>query len=385
MTQPFDHNRLHLAITAQALNHGGGAERYARDVLSGLLDLGISPLVIARKIDRSLPQAQRTRCLVAGTQGVPRPWRNAVFDRAVRRIIVREGIDCVFGVNQSLHAHIVVCGGTHPGFLRAMGKKPGWIDRRQIEHERRCFAQAKRIVAHSHRMRDELQAFYQTPSSKIDVLHPPVDTARFKPLDEQHRRSVRQRLGLPADSVVFLLASTGHARKGFAELHALFAQTSLPICLAVAGRPVPQRAPNIIELGYRTDIEAVFAAADYTVIASHYEPFGLVGVESVLCGTPVVIGQQVGSAEVIDSSAKIVVAPTDAADLAQAIAAACARALRGEHRIADPAKALLYDPSVQTHVRQLLGFFAACQTNSGNSPAYFALSSRSAGFGAAET
>ncbi|MDD4885347.1 MAG: glycosyltransferase family 4 protein [Thiomonas sp.] len=352
--------RLRLAITAQALNHGGGAERYTRDVLAGLLNVGVHPLVIARKIDLTLVQAQQTRCIPVRIRGVPRLWRSAMFDRAVRRILNREAIDCVFGINHSIHADIAVCGGTHPGFLLAMGRKPGWTDQSQIELERKSYAKAVRIVAHSNRMRDELQQFYQLSSGKIEVLYPPVDSSRFKPLGAEDRQQARLRLGLPADRVVFLLASTGHARKGYAELQTLFSQTKLPICLAVAGRPLPQPAPNIIELGYRSDIETVFAAVDYTVIASLYEPFGLVGVESVLCGTPVVIAQNVGSAEVLDASAKIDFSLRDPKFLAQSIADACSKALRGEHRIADPLNALLYDPSVQTHVHRLLKIFQSC-------------------------
>lgn len=358
MTEPSF--RLRLAITAQALNHGGGAERYTRDVVAGLLDLGVHPLVIARKIDRTLAQAQRTRCIAVSTRGVPRLWRSTVFDRAVSRILKRESIDCVFGINHSVHALVAVCGGTHPGFLLAMGKKPGWTDHSQIELERKSYAKAARIVAHSRRMSEELQHFYHLSPGKIEVLYPPVDISRFKPLGPEHRLQARLRLGLPADRIVFLLASTGHARKGYAELQTLFAQTNLPICLAVAGRPLPRPAPNVIELGYRSDIETVFAAVDYTVIASLYEPFGLVGVESVLCGTPVVLAQNVGSAEVIDASAKIDFSLHDPKLLAQAITGACSRALRGEHRIADPLNALLYDPSVQTHVQRLLKIFQSC-------------------------
>lgn len=358
MTEPSI--RLRLAITAQALNHGGGAERYARDVVAGLLKLGVHPLVIARKIDQTLPQAQQTQCIPVKIRGVPRLWRSAVFDRVVGRILRREAIDCVFGINHTMHAQVAICGGTHPGFLLAMGKTPGWTDRNQIELERKSYAKATRIVAHSHRMREELQRFYQLPPSKIEVLYPPVDVSRFRPLDPEQRRQARLHLGLPTDRVVFLLASTGHARKGYAELQALFAQTHLPICLAVAGRPLPQPSPNIIELGYRSDIETVFAAVDYTVIASLYEPFGLVGVESVLCGTPVVIAQNVGSSEVIDAGAKIDFSLSDAKLLTQAVADACSRALRGEHRIADPLNALLYDPSVQTHVHRLLKIFQTC-------------------------
>ncbi len=348
---------LHLAITAQALTHGGGAERYARDVVQGLLDLGITPVVIARKIDRALPQAQRSRCYALPLRGVPRLWRSAAFDWRAGRILAKEQPHCVFGINHTAHADVAICGGTHPGFLQAMGKRAHWTDRRQIALERRCYAHARRIVAHSQRMRDELLHYYDLPPARIDVLYPPVDTARFTPLSPEHRQQMRARLGFPADRVVFLLVSTGHARKGLAELMRFFADTTLPVCLAVAGRSVPQQARNVISLGYRQDIEAVYAAADYTVVASHYEPFGLVAVESVLCGTPVVIADIVGSAEVIADSAKITFPASDPANLSTALHTAYTQAQTRHQRLCNPAQTLLYDPSVATHVRQLLNYF----------------------------
>ena len=355
---------LRLAITAQALTHGGGAERYLRDIVSGLAAAGVRPWVLARRIDPKLPQAAMVDAVRIETRGIPRLWRSTVFDWTTGRWLRRNRPDCVFAVNHSVHADVAVCGGTHPGFLQAMGRRAGLTDRRQIALERRTYAHARRIVAHSRMMQRELQRFHGIAADRVDVIYPPVDATRFGPLDEAARRGVRDRLGLPQDRAVFLLVSTGHGRKGFDELEALFAATDLPMTLAVAGRPLPRPSRNVIELGYRQDVETVFAAADYAVVASRYEPFGLVGVESVLCGTPVVIADTVGCAEVIDDSAKIAYARADPRGLSDALALACTRAQARDHRVADPPAALRYDPGVDVHVRRLLALFADCARRS---------------------
>ncbi len=349
-----------LAITAQALAHGGGAERYARDVTAGLLDLGLRPWIIARKIDPDLPEAQNARCTRLPLRGVPKLLRSRAFDALTAWVLRRSPVDCVFGINHTLHADVVVCGGTHPGFLQAMGKTAGWADRAQIALERRTYIRARTIVAHSVLMRDELTRFYPGIAEKISVLYPPVDPRRFTPMNASQRLQARLRLGLPTDRPVFLLASTGHARKGLGELAPLFSQTDAFGVLAVAGRPLPEKTRNVIELGYRPDIEAVYAAADYTVVASLYEPFGLVAVESVLCGTPVVIADNVGSAEVISEEAKIAYDRNDANALAQALQSAAGRARQGRHRLIEPRQYLRYDPAVSTHVRALLSLFQRC-------------------------
>ena len=112
-------------------------------------------------------------------------------------------------------------------------------------------------------------------------------------------------------------------------------------------------------LGYRRDIENVYRAVDFTVMASHYEPFGLVGVESVLCGTPVLLADTVGCAEVIHGAAKIAFTLADPEALRGAVRQAVERWHAGGHRLAAPTAALSYDPSVAVHLDVLLGLAQA--------------------------
>lgn len=48
----------------------------------------------------------------------------------------------------------------------------------------------------------------------------------------------------------------------------------------------------------------VFRSADFTILASRYEAFGQVAIESVACGTPVVLANNVRAAEVISDDVK---------------------------------------------------------------------------------
>jgi len=83
-------------------------------------------------------------------------------------------------------------------------------------------------------------------------------------------------------------------------------------------------------------------------------PFGLVGVESVLCGTPIVVADNVGCAEVVRDAGSLRFALADAASFERAIREAIDRWRRGTHRVADPHAALSYYPGVQTHLDALL-------------------------------
>ena len=169
------------------------------------------------------------------------------------------------------------------------------------------------------------------------------------------RERLRAQLGLPTDHAVFLLASTGHLRKGLPMLAEFFERTSLPACLVVAGRPLDRPASaRVRSLGYQRDIENVYRAVDFTVMASRFEPFGLVGIESVLCGTPVVLADNVGCAEVIAEPAALRFSLDDASSLQAAIARAVEAWCNGTHRLADPRACLRYDSDVSVHVDALL-------------------------------
>ena len=71
--------------------------------------------------------------------------------------------------------------------------------------------------------------------------------------------------------------------------------------LLIAGsRPEGFQAnAGIRYLGYVSDMDQLYAASDVTVLPSAYEPFGLVVIESLLCGTPALISKQVAARELL--------------------------------------------------------------------------------------
>jgi glycosyltransferase involved in cell wall biosynthesis len=347
------HAEPRLAWAHASLRPGGGFERYARTVVAGLHARGVRPVFVARRIDRSMPETAWVDPVVLGDAAVPQPIVDHVFDWRLGRARRRLHLAPLIATSPTRHADVAVCGGTHPGYLRAMGEAAGWRDRARIALERAFYGRAGVVVAHSRRMRDELAADYGVEAT-VRVLHPPVDAARFSPVDADARRVLRARFGFPEDRLVLLLASTGHRRKGLPLLQRVLASTDLPVLLAVAGRPVEGRPDRIVALGHLEAIEDAYRAADATVLVSTYEPFGLVAVESVLCGTPVVLSPEVGAAEVLAPDARVDLAARDEASLAAALAALVARWRAGTLRLAAPRASLRYDPSVDAHVDALL-------------------------------
>ena len=345
-----------LVLANHGLRHSGGIERYLLTLVGGLHQRGLRPTVVAHRFDASLPEYSWVNPVLIRTWGLGAALRDRWFDHRLRRLKQRHAWYPLIALSQTAAADIAICGGTHPGYLSATARTAGWQDRLAITLERRHLQNARVVIAHSRRMAEQVQRFYQVPADKVQVLYPPVDNRRFRPVPDAQRRALRDRLGLPHDRAVFLLASTGHARKGLDLLVNALGHGDLPVLLVVAGRPVHLQAPNLRYLGYRDDIEDVYRAVDCTVMASRFEPFGLVGIESVLCGTPLIGASDMGCMEVLQGDAALPFQIDLPGALDAAIAMALGRWRSGSLRVPDPQAALRYDPSVDAHLDALLGW-----------------------------
>ncbi|MDE1141685.1 glycosyltransferase family 4 protein [Paraburkholderia tropica] len=343
---------MKVGISSNALKHSGGLERYAMDLVRGLAARGMRPAFFARKFDVSVPECALVERHRINVSLLPGKLRDAWFSWRLAALRRRARVDVLIGCNRVDSSEIAICGGTHRGFLRATGRPLRASDRRQIALESRQYAQSRVVVAHSELMRDELRELYGVDDSKIRVLCPPVDGERFSPVDAATRAALRKQYGFADNETVLLFPSSSHTRKGLPLIQSVVEALDLPVVVAVAGRPPERTSTRVRYIGYVKDLENAYRAADYSILASTYEPFGLVGIESVMCGTPVIFSTNIGCADAIAGSAKQLFAPGDAAGLRRIIESAVAA--RAPRLDATPSDAILYDASVPAHVDALL-------------------------------
>ncbi|WP_321879074.1 glycosyltransferase family 4 protein [Paraburkholderia bannensis] len=348
---------MKVGISANALKHSGGLERYAMDLVQGLAARRLRPAFFARKFDPSLAEYALVEPHRINVSLLPGKLRDSWFSWRLAALRRRSGVDVLIGCNRVDSSEIAICGGTHRGFLRATGRPTRGSDQRQIELESRQYAQSRVIVAHSALMREELLELYGVDDAKIRVLCPPVDGTRFSPVGDAERAKLRQQYGFGEHETVLLFPSSSHDRKGLPLIQTVVEAFDLPIVVAVAGRPPERVSERVRYIGYVKDLENAYRAADYTILASKYEPFGLVGVESVMCGTPVIFSSNIGCCDAIADDAKYVFRPDDAADLRRTLEAALAA--RGRRIVGNAGAglhpAIRYDASVTAHVDALLG------------------------------
>lgn len=183
-------------------------------------------------------------------------------------------------------------------------------DTQRIEVERRLIQAADRIIAATPAERMQLQWFYQADLRKVVVIPPGVDLRVFHPIPQD---KARQKIGFSTEGQMILFVGRIERLKGIETLlraAALLQERGVLMppcpCVAVIGgdpdNPEEEMAylqdlrktlnvQNVVNfLGKRPqeELPLYYSAAQVVVMPSQYESFGMVALEAMACGTPVV-------------------------------------------------------------------------------------------------
>jgi D-inositol-3-phosphate glycosyltransferase len=174
----------------------------------------------------------------------------------------------------------------------------------RIANERKLVHTCRRIVVQTPSERDSLIRFYGAPGDKIGVVPCGVNLELFRP---EKKLLARRRLGFDPDDTILLYVGRFEPLKGLdILLEALaFLKNFDRLRLVIVGgdgdynqahQPLRQKAHDlgIAERCLFTGpveqlkLPPYYNSADALVIPSRYESFGLVGLEALACGCPVV-------------------------------------------------------------------------------------------------
>jgi D-inositol-3-phosphate glycosyltransferase len=163
-------------------------------------------------------------------------------------------------------------------------------------------------------------------SSKIRIVPPGVDLSRFSPIEQAWARKV---IGVERDRRMILFTGRIERLKGIDTLlraMALLRETRADfdwqkLCVSVIGGDPSEQGLRENEemarlhalreelglldlvtfLGARDQdvLQFYYSAADVLVMPSHYESFGMVALEAMACGTPVVVSDVGGLQELV--------------------------------------------------------------------------------------
>lgn len=206
----------------------------------------------------------------------------------------------------------------------------------RLNSERAIIAAADRIIAANRLEKSDLEHHYQAPAERIVVIPCGVDLRLFKRTDKSAARAL---LDLPADRQILLFVGRLEPIKGIdILLHALgemAAEGRRPLTLIAGGNLEDEEGQRLValaaSLGLAKDVRfigavdqtmlpAFYSAADVCVAPSFYESFGMVAIEAMACGLPVVASRAGGLPfSIRDGETGLLVTPGDPSALKHAI------------------------------------------------------------------
>lgn len=172
----------------------------------------------------------------------------------------------------------------------------------RIVTERASVSNCQRIIAPTEREKEELVRYYGAEPAKIGVVPCGVNMELFRPMD---RMATRQELGFSEEKILLfvgridplkgidrllkaipllqkhenlrlvIIGGDENSRNEVNKLKRLAAETGIQDSVTFRGLVGQEQLPHY------------YNAADVCVVPSYYESFGLVALESLACGTPV--------------------------------------------------------------------------------------------------
>jgi len=211
----------------------------------------------------------------------------------------------------------------------------------RIRIETDVYNSCDRIFALTTIEANQIATLYGVPRERLAVIPPGVSVNRFRPIGTAPES--RRRFGLPDRPTVLTLGRLD-ARKGLDLYLRAAAETvrrcgadGLSFVLSAGDGSAQEREEAaklrrlVEELGLsgvltwlpvqaETDVPALYRAADLFVVTSRYEPFGIVILEAMASGLPVIATVHGGPAEIIEPGIDGMLAdPTDPAAFAETI------------------------------------------------------------------
>lgn len=255
------------------------------------------------------------------TASFPRFLRAFVFPWFARRMTNQGNFNVIHSHERVFSADIISLHGfPHAEWTRDVRQKsPSLFDRGVAFVERRMTQNslARYFLPVSSIAMEAYRRTYTTLPGRWQVMHPGVDVARFSsPNRDACRARIRERYGIGVSDVLVLFVGMNFEVKGLDTLIAAVAKARAAkpeanVRLLVVGRGDERKYTRIAKsmgiseavvfAGTQSEgIEHYYRAADLFAMLSAFDTFGMVVLEAMAAGLPVVISANVGAKDLVE-------------------------------------------------------------------------------------
>jgi glycosyltransferase involved in cell wall biosynthesis len=300
-----------IVQVVQEISNAGGVETVAGELARVFTRYGLSNVVLASAVGGSVDTAIKVERVAPWLSRIPtrgllrylgRIIVVPLFTLAATRALARHPGAVVISHGDSLKGDVLIvhavnaqslsekrAAGSWRWMLNPMHLWVGLRDRYMIGGLR-----YRMFVAVSSRVTAELQRLYWVPSSRIRVISNGIDLARFR-MDAASGQAIRHEFKIPSHARLLLFVGHEFQRKGLADAIGALERLGDDVWLLVVGsdNPVPYRKlarnarDRLVFAGARSDLPALYSAADAFVLPTSYETFSLVCMEAMACSLPV--------------------------------------------------------------------------------------------------
>ena len=271
----------------------GGAEKYLSRLSKALMKKNIDHHVINSIFPKLLPS-----------------WLRVILFNF--QVFLFKGDKFYFSLERITCPDIYRAGdGVHKAFLKVVDKsKINPLHPIYLYLEKRCFQNAKRIIANSSMVKSQIINYYNVNPDKVKVVYNGIKSKTLQYQQSFDRLS--KEFPIPRGHSILLYVGSGFKRKGVKEFLQIISRLEkFKITAFVIGKEKNMTYyqnyakelkinNQVFFTGPRVDVDDFYTVSDIFIFPTHYEPFSNVVLEAMNFENAVFTTRQNGASEIVD-------------------------------------------------------------------------------------